>query len=186
MVANNTRSEPQPLRHWLREGTAALHEHLDSSVEAASLGDDAYYVTFLAAQYRARKAIEAWADVHCAADMYPPETSSLIAEDLRDLGRPIPAAGQFDPPASDPIGVAWAIGGSSLGNKALLRERRRAGACHAERFLSDTRGMDYFRSLLPKLAQPVVRADANGPILAAEAVFQTFLAAVQAPLRTAA
>lgn len=186
MVATTSRSELHPLRHWLKEGTAALHDRLDASVDSAALGDEARYCDFLIAQYRARGAVEEWARAHLDPDIRPPETADLIAQDLRELGKPVPAHAAFDPPPSDPLGVAWAIGGSSLGNKMLLSERRRMSACHAERFLSDTRGIAYFRSLLPKFAAPVSRSDADGAVRAAEAVFQTFLASVQVSLRTAA
>lgn len=187
MVASHTLKEMHPLRHWLREGTADLHDRLDGSTDAASLGDDVRYGQFLSAQYRARQPIELWTSSHLDVDLRPPLVADLIADDLRVLGTTIPATTAFEMSATlDALGVAWAIGGSSLGNKMLLAQRRRSGARHAERFLSDTSGMGYFRSLLPRLATPVSEGKAADAIRAAEAVFETFLAAVQAPLRAAA
>lgn len=187
MVASHTPIEMRPLRHWLKEGTADLHDRLDASTDAAALGSDSVFVTFLIAQYRARQPIETWADQYLDASLQPPPVADLIAEDLRELGAPVPTTRPFElPTAADPIGVAWAIGGSSLGNKALLFERRRMGAHHAERFLADTRGMLFFRSLLPRLALTASEAEAAGAICAAEAVFQIFLDAVATPMKAAA
>ena len=187
MVASHTFTQTHPLRHWLREGTVDLHDRLDASTDAAVLGDDVRYGQFLSAQYRARQPIELWASSHLDVGLRPPLVADLIADDLRELDTAIPATGAFELPAAfDALGVAWAIGGSSLGNKMLLTQRRRSGARHAERFLSDTSGMDYFRSLLPRLATPVSEGKAAGAIRAAEAVFETFLAAAHAPLRAVA
>lgn len=187
MVASHTVMETHPLRHWLKEGTAALHDRLDASTDAAALGSDSIFVAFLTAQYRARQPIETWAGQHLAGKLRPPPVADMIAEDLRELGAALPAIRPFDlPAAADPIGVAWAIGGSSLGNKTLLAERRGTGAHHAERFLSDTQGLAFFRSLLPRLAVSVTKVEAASAIVGAEAVFDTFLAAVRTPLRAAA
>jgi heme oxygenase len=164
-----------------------MHDRLDAGTDAAALGDDARYAEFLTAQYRARKPIEVWASRHLDENSTPPPIADLLADDLRELGVAIPPFRAFQlPPSAAPLGVAWAIGGSSLGNKAMLAERRRSGARHAERFLSDTRGMDFFRSLLPRLTASVSETEAAGAIGAAEAVFATFLSAVATPRRAAA
>lgn len=177
-----------PLRHWLKEGTRTLHDRLDASVpEGEYLADDADYARFLQAQHAARAAIEAWAARQMPDRLRPPPTASLIASDLRDLGATCPLPHSFAPPSgSDPLGVAWAIGGSAMGNKTLLLRRRRAGAVRAERFLSDPAGAAYFRSLLPRLAIPLGEAEARPAVQAAAAVFELFLATVANHAKAAA
>ena len=169
-----------PLRRWLKEGTRTLHDRLDASVEEGEyLAEDANYARFLQAQYSARAAIEAWAARHMPDALRPPPTAQLIASDLRDLGVGCPMPRAFAPPSdADSLGVAWAIGGSAMGNKTLLLRRRLAGAVMAERFLSDPAGAAYFRSLLPRLAAPASEAEAQPAIEAAAAVFELFLATV--------
>lgn len=67
-----------------------------------------------------------------------------------------------------------------MGNRAMLTQRRKAGFNTAERFLTDPATSAYFRSLLPRLAEPVSDEDADAAVMAAEAVFHAFLTAVRA------
>lgn len=177
MVAANSRMEKVSLRQVLKTRTQSLHERLDASV-GASASDPRDYGVFLGIQYAARKPIERWVAANLPQADRPPQSSDLIAGDLAALGLQLPAEEQFTMPASaDWRGLAWTIGGSSLGNRAMLLQRRRAGLTGADSFLSDGETAAYFRALLPQLAQPADPADADAAVAAAEAVFETFLRA---------
>ena len=162
---------------------------LDSAFHADTLADPDAYGDFLTMQLRARLPIERWAASHCPASLRPPETTPELLEDLLALGRPIslrPA--RFDiPDGADAIGVAWAIAGSHLGNRAMLAMLRKAGADLPASFLADTRMQAFWADLKPRLDLPADRDSARGAIVAANAVFVCFTASLPAaPARIAA
>lgn len=182
MVADNLIIGFSSLRQALRERTAQLHETLDLALGEAAL-DRLGYAGFLARQYAARAPIERWAQQHLDSDIAPPATSPLIAADLADLGCSLPAEEMFTfPAAGDPLGLAWALGGSALGNKALLARRRKFRLSGPQRFLGDTATAAYFVRILPKLSQPTDERAADAAVAAAEAVFRTFLTAADRPM----
>lgn len=182
--------EAAGLRKLLRQGTKSLHDRLDALLADAAVGDDAAYAAFLTAQHAARDPIERWAAAQMEPALCPPPSAPLIAADLAELGAPVPPPASFAFPAGgDPLGLAWALGGSSLGNRALLARRRRAGRAGATRFLDDAALPAFFRRILPLLAEPVSQSRADAARAAAEAVFACFLAAAArhpAPLENAA
>ena len=96
------------LRHTLRGATASAHDLLDGTMRAAAgwaSRDD--YVRFLSLQYAARLPVEAWLADNAPADLNPPAQASLIAQDLAELGEPVPAsATPFDRPVQ--VGAARA------------------------------------------------------------------------------
>lgn len=152
------------------------------------MGSPEDYSAFLNVQYAARAPIERWATAHLPPDVCPPMSATLIAQDLAEMGALLPREVDFAfPERGDPLGLAWAMGGSSLGNKALLARRRRAGLAGADRFLGDSATATYFRRLLPRFEVPVSPAEEDAAVAAATAVFTTFLSAVGfAGLRAAA
>lgn len=179
MAAGQSRAASDSLRHVLKARTQDLHDELDVSLSGAVL-DPRGYIHFLAVQYAVRAPIERWALANMATDIAPPAVAHLIAADLFELGAGLPRESEFDfPPGADPIGVAWTLGGSSLGNRFLFARRRKAGLDTACRFLSDSSGEAYFRKLLPRLAVPVSSRVADAAIAGAGAVFHAFLAAVR-------
>ena len=180
MVAVKDGLRTSDLRNVLKDGTRGLHDELDASLGHAAL-DARSYTAFLSIQYAARAPIERWASTALSADLLPPATADLIAADLEELRVPLPFETDFTwPGGADPIGFAWALGGSSMGNRAMLVQRRKAGFAGADRFLSDPATALYFRALLPRLAAPVSAQMAGAAVLAAEAVFTTFLSATRA------
>lgn len=187
MVAGLSRAASRSsLRHVLKQRTRRLHDELDGLLGHAPL-DPIGYAHFLRVQHAARSPIESWASDGMPRDLRPPASAPLIAADLAALGAPLPAGVGFALPAgADPIGVAWALAGSSLGNRAMLLQRRKAGLTAPERFLGDPAPAQYFRELLPRLAAVAPAPIADGAVLAAEAVFETFLAAARAVERKAA
>lgn len=142
---------------------------------AAGQAEGEAYADFLAIQHSARTPLERWADEICPADMVPPAQCAILAEDLASLGRPLPEPAGLEPPETvDWHGFAWALAGSSLGNRAMLVRRRKVSAGGPDRFLSDPAMPQYFRELLPTLARPATPEIEEGAIAAALAVFATF------------
>lgn len=188
MVAAAAQEGAGSLRRILKIRTLTLHEQLDELVGTDAIGDRLAYIRFLSVQYAARAPIERWTAHHGDPALIPPPTAPLIAGDLAALGAALPAEQPFIAPAtSDPRGIAWAIGGSSLGNKVLLRERQRAGMDAGDSFLSDPRTAAFFRRILPALEEIVSEQEAEAAVAGAEAVFRTFLAAAsRTDLRAAA
>lgn len=180
MVAGLSNADPGSLRHVLKQRTRRLHDELDGALGHAAT-DSRAYATFLQVQYAARAPIERWARLNLPEDVKPPATAPLIAADLAHLESALPSEAAFAFPAGgDPLGLAWALGGSSMGNRAMLVRCRKAGLAAADRFLSDPATARYFRALLPRLAEAASPGQANAAVAAAEAVFHTFLAAVGA------
>ena len=177
------------LRDVLRLATSEAHDVLDGSFSADILADPDAYGDFLTMQLRARLPIERWAALNCPAKLRPPETTPEILEDLLALGRPISLRpGRFDmPEGADPIGVAWAIAGSHLGNRAMLSLLRKSGADLPASFLADTRMQAFWAELKPRLDTPADTDSAYSAIVAANAVFACFTASLPAtPSRIAA
>ena len=83
----------------------------------------------------------------------PPSQLDLLISDLGDFGfEPQPSEQSLSLTSSaEALGAAWVLAGSSLGNRAMLSRRRKAGLQGAERFLSDTRLASYFSELLRAL-----------------------------------
>ena len=168
------------LRTVLREETAQDHDRLDRSLGVLAFGGQADYARFLAIQHAARIEIERWLERVQAAHARMPAMAPLIAADLDALGQPLPMPLAWQPPQEcDPIGAQWVLAGSSMGNRAILAQRRKLGLQGPDTFLSDTSMPEFFRTLLPALAEPVQDEDNVAPVSAARAVFKHFLRAAE-------
>ena len=174
------------LRQRLKRATAANHDALDRRLSSLDLTDPGDYGRFLQVQYAARAGIEVWFARQGQCVIEPPATTGLLTADLAALGITAPAWRPFAPPAgSDPIGVAWALGGSSLGNRALLaRLRRGAPSDWPVAFLSDTQMPAFWSGVKPHLEAR--SGEAKGALAAAQAVFAHFASAASAVLDRAA
>lgn len=181
------RTERSNLRSVLRRETASVHDRLDRALGGEALASSGEYARFLATQYRARKPIEDWIAANMAGEEAPPEQAPLIAADLAALGADTPpVAPSFSMPAeADPVGLQWALAGSSLGNRAMLAQRRKSGLDGPEKFLSDAAMPAFFKDLRPRLEAEVDSASAERAVMAAHAVFACFLNALE-PLEHAA
>ena len=80
----------------------------------------------------------------------PPSQVDLLLGDLREYGiEPQPIEQSLALTSSaEALGAAWVLAGSSLGNRAILSRRRKAGLQGPERFLSDTQLASYFSEVL--------------------------------------
>lgn len=177
----------EDLRLHLRAATMAAHDLLDHTMQAASgwqtLAD---YARFLSLQHAARAPIEVWLEGHAPADLRPPAQTPLIARDLAALGLALPApAADFamaDHAAAEgeALGAAWVLAGSALGNKAILKQMRRASAAHGgnwpSAFLGDDAMLAYWQGLRARIERPAAAAQAHAAADAASAVFDHFIA----------
>ena len=145
--------------------------------------DRSSYGRFLQMQHAARRPVEAWAKEACPADIEPPRQTQLIERDLAELGLACsPGDTAFSlPEGADPIGFAWTIAGSSLGNRTILREvESRHGDALPTRFLRDESMTAFWQSLRGRLEQPPEPGELKAAAMAALAVFDHFRAMTSA------
>ena len=175
------------LRSVLKRETASMHDTLDGTMGEEAIASPRDYARFLMAQHRARKPIEEWVERNLPAHAAPPAQAPLIEADLAALGQTIPVRhhGFSLPENADPIGLQWALAGSSLGNRAMLAQRRKLGLDGPEAFLSDGAMPAFFKKLRPELEVEADPARARRAVLAAEAVFACFLDALEPVAETA-
>jgi heme oxygenase len=171
------------LRHQLREATAQAHDLLDDAMRAASgWQSQRDYIRFLQLQHAARQPIEDWLECWAPADLKPPCQTALIAQDLADMRAPAPNAGPVFAPTSHSrnavLGVAWALAGSALGNRSILKEVERTAATGdtlPHTFLADPAMLAFWTQLrrrIERLADGDEVAEASA---AASEVFAHFL-----------
>ncbi|WP_390550417.1 biliverdin-producing heme oxygenase [Qipengyuania sp. MTN3-11] len=164
----------------MKRSTRSVHDALDRKMGADGAADGRAYADFLAVQYSARLPLEDWIAGNCPPDLEPPAQSPLIADDLSALGRDLPPPVPLAPlDGADWRGIAWALGGSSLGNRAMLVRRRKLAASGPDRFLSDPAMPRYFRRLLPILERPVPSSQEEAAVAAALRVFDAFETALK-------
>lgn len=166
------------LRQFLRDATRDQHEMLDAQLDADDLHREGGYARFLTIQLLARRPIENWVASHCPAEIAPPPTVPDLLADLSQLGD---ASRQSDvdfgmAPQAEPIGLAWALGGSQLGNRSILARLPGRDKLPTQ-FLESEATIGFWHSLRPKLEQTFAREYAERAALAAESVFATFLTA---------
>ncbi|MFN4038869.1 MAG: biliverdin-producing heme oxygenase [Erythrobacter sp.] len=178
----------EDLRLHLRAATMAAHDLLDHSMQAASGWQNlADYARFLSLQHAARAPVEAWLEDHAPVDLRPPAQTPLIARDLAmlGLGLPEPAArfGMAEEHEGEALGAAWVLAGSALGNKAILKQMRRASAAEGSEwpatFLSDEAMLTFWQNLRTRIERPASAAQARAASEAASAVFAHFTAHAQ-------
>lgn len=146
-------------------------------MSALDLVDPGDYRIFLAIQYAARAPIERWASIHCDRELAPPSQLAVIAADLEALctALPTPDARAFEADPAGAIGVAWALAGSSLGNRAMLAALGKRGTLLPTAFLGDPAMPIFFAKLRPILERTSAHAPVAEPaIAAAREVFATF------------
>ena len=175
--------ETVKLRKFLKTRTSAAHDALDASVSQADLADPAGYADFLRKQLRARLPIEHWTSRNCPSAIRPPATAPLIEADLAAMGSPtdVDARETFSLPLdADPLGLAWAMAGSHMGNRAMLKQMRDAGSALPASFLADEAMMAFWRELRPQVEAEVPIDVAERAACGAEAVFDHFAIAFSA------
>ncbi|MDG6077956.1 hypothetical protein E3U23_01930 [Erythrobacter litoralis] len=166
----------EKLRDALRRHTREEHDRLDATLGDLPVRNDAQYTRFLRIQYRARKPIEAWFErLDDDAIAAPPPQCGLIAEDLRVLDIPTPnVQAPFELDKSGWIGAAWVLAGSSLGNRMLLKQRRRRDLDGPVGFLASEDMAAYFHKMLSFLQKSHSSEHQQNAIEGAKAVFARF------------
>lgn len=174
------------MRHSLRQATWPEHEALDETLATLDLADPGDYLRFLLIQREARAAVEGWVARYSPPDLAPPPQVPLIDADIAALGaEPARASGsRFEAPAEGATGVAWVLGGSSMGNRTLLADLHRTASGLPIGFLGDAEMPAFFKALRPRLEQPPGDpALLAASIEAARAVFASFAAVAARELR---
>lgn len=180
------RSGDDTLRRILKRETRESHDRLDAAMGDLPVGSADGYALFLQTQYRSREPIERWIARALPADEAPPAQAPLIARDLAELGVALPPTADFVlSEDADPVGLIWALAGSSLGNRTMLRQRQKIAAAGPEHFLSDTAMTEFFTRLRARIERPVSGDAAQRAIAAAQAVFTAFIAALPDQTRNA-
>ena len=180
-------SDGDTLRRILKRETSASHDRLDAAMGDLPVVSAQGYALFLLTQYRSREPIERWIAHAMPADEAPPAQAALIARDLGELGVALPPPDEFTLPATaDPVGMVWALAGSSLGNRTMLRHRRKIGAAGPEHFLSDTAMTQFFARFRARIERPVADELARSAVAGAQAAFTAFIAALPDQTRNAA
>jgi len=149
-------------------------------MSALDLADPQDYALFLNIQLAARAPIERWASRHAEPDLRPPEVVALLKADLAALGitADVPES-RFEPgPTAHALGLAWAIAGSHLGNRALLARLRERGAALPKAFLGDPRMPLFWKRIRPRIEAPATQVPVAGALVAANAVFACFVRAL--------
>ncbi|MEO0589885.1 MAG: biliverdin-producing heme oxygenase [Pseudomonadota bacterium] len=184
------------LRQTLRGATACAHSRLDTSMCAVAGWSDTHgYARFLSLQDAARHPVEMWLLAHAPGDLRPPPQAPLIALDLYRLQAEQPrvtlpfalsrdATGHAEGARGQALGVAWALAGSCLGNKAILADlqrRTKRGVLAREQkawpaqFLSDTSTFVFWRGLKRRLKERAEMDQVDLATHAASDVFARFL-----------
>lgn len=188
MELNRETSHPgeNTLRRILKRETRDSHDRLDAAMGDLPVGSVDGYTLFLVTQYRSREPIERWIADALPADEAPPAQAPLIARDLAELAVPLPPTRDFSlAESADPVGLVWALAGSSLGNRTMLHHRQKIGATGPEHFLSDTAMTEFFTRLRVRIERPVSDELAQRAIAGAQAAFATFIAALPDQTRNA-
>ena len=180
--------EAKTLREHLREATSHSHDLLDASMRPASdwrSADD--YARFLTAQLTARIPVEAWLSLHAPDGLRPPDQTPMLVSDLEELGITATTPDlEFDLDYrgdGTALGVAWVLAGSSLGNRAMLSDMKRAlpeGTTWPHEFLSSCAMTDFWKGLRARVEAPAAAAEAHEASCAATAVFEHFLGVANA------
>ena len=143
-------------------------------------------------QHAARHSVEAWLAVHAPPDLLAPAQTPLIARDLSVLGTGVSEGEKFSHPdtsRASVLGIVWALAGSSLGNRAILKDVRRAARDDAQwpaSFLADDVMLAFWSTLRRQIERPANADEAEAARRSASALFEHFTAAVTARAGTQA
>ncbi len=186
MAGGKLQPEPdEDLRSHLRAATMAAHDLLDHAMQAASgwrTRED--YARFLELQHAARAPLEDWLDAHAPEALCPPRQTRLIAQDLAQLGKPVPAPAPLftlgRTGIGHALGAAWVLAGSALGNRSIAKQVHRiGGGTWPMAFLDDGAMLGFWQALRARIEQQAGAREAAGATSAATAVFAHFLAVAE-------
>lgn len=168
------------LRDHLRHQTRPLHDRLDQELGPFAMGGALDFAQFLRVQHAARVGIEEWVELQSSSLARPPKQTHLLLRDLQNIGaEPLSPVTYDAPKNADPLGVFWAIAGSSMGNQMIGQKRKQAGINTPPCFLGDEAMRAYFLELRSKIAVSASVSEAAPAVAAGKAVFSSFLKALE-------
>lgn len=176
------------MRFDLRRETAPLHEQVDAAFGALDLEQRADYRQFIQAHRLAARAAERWIDG--AQDVPETRLSRLLEQDADALDLP---EDDWQPDAltgdQHPLGIAYVLLGSRLGNRLLQRgEYWAKHAQHGSRsdhYLSDRTHEQSWRALVDHLGKLDPDESERAAIMtSAAATFAAFQEALHHSLET--
>lgn len=182
-MVNKGLKTPDCLRSILREETGKTHDALEERMAALDLTDRLDYARFLKIQLEARQRIEDWFDAGAGGDFVPPKLTTLIFSDLYALGErttasaaPKPSSERATLPGDcDPLGVAWVVAGSVMGNRTILARLKKAGAGSLPTaFLADDTMVSFWHRVRDELERPANPAEIAPLVRAAKLTFGLF------------
>jgi len=160
-----TLTAPTTAQRFLRDATHVDHERVDALYSRFDLADRASYAAFVQAQARALFALEAALIAFPALPAWRAR-SPLIAQDLADLGLPLPHPAPVGPLHDDAAacGTLYVLEGSRLGGSILAK---RVGTDFPAAFITASHQPAEWRALLGAIAQA---ADRGGAIWRTSAI----------------
>ena len=158
-----------------------MHDELDRQMMPMALYGNLQ--DFLMVQYRARLPLERWLASNCASP--PPAQTPLLAAALEASGvQPSEAANvAWNGHRLEAVGLAWLLAGSSLGNRAILAQRKKAGLRGGESFLADEAMIAYWTELKTDLERHHDDLAAHHALTGARRGFAHFLATIECERR---
>lgn len=185
-------SMPAAAHLELRSGTRAAHHALDhhpllQRLVLPGLGMEAYAESLQAihaahAGLEARVLESAW---HARLSLALGPRSHLLAQDLADLGRPVPEPNRhFSPPRSESewLGQAYVLEGSRLGSAVIVKQVRAAlGESVPARFLADKQASDAWPRILACIDRQLATPErVQAAVASARSVFLAYQRALDA------
>ena len=175
-------AETASFRAILRDATRPRHDETDHTFSLLDLSSRKGLGTFLAASLIALGSLEERLSNAEGLPPLPPRLP-LLAADLADLGLPLPEAARGELSAHDPLGLAYVVGGSSLGTRVLRQRWQSADdpiVAKAGRYLSDGRIGLYWKELRDHhLTRPADPTRIAGVVTAANAAFDIYRLALR-------
>lgn len=144
------------VRTLLRKQTRQAHERVDALFSQLCLAERQDYIRFLSSHCMAYEILESLFETKLAADIRPPSMAPLLESDLHRLG--VAEAGTvpwFPTGDLNPLGAAYVVAGSHLGNKTLRAQwqaTKDPQVSAAGGYLTSSVMAMYWPSLLRRLA----------------------------------
>lgn len=179
----------KPARFLLRDSTRADHDRVDAAFSRFALDTVEGYADFLCAQYLAHREVESWLALsHLPAEFRLADRTPLIAADLADLGRPLPAQGLPSPMPSSAgfavcAGVLYCVAGSSFGAQVLIQRLPHDAPA---RFLAQPLPAGYWQRLVVSLETIARQGALPATLAAARRTFALFATSAERVVRKGA
>ncbi|WP_296679124.1 biliverdin-producing heme oxygenase [Novosphingobium sp.] len=172
----------RPARFTLRDASRGEHDRVDAVFSAFDLQTLTGYGDFLSAHYAAHREAESWlAMADIPAGFRLADRTGLIAADLGELGRAVPAQVLPQPvPAQHSFaaaaGILYCLSGSSFGARVLIQ---RLWPDAPRRFLAEPLPAGYWQRLVGALDRIEQAGQLPATLAAARRTFALFAASAK-------